>query len=637
MVINTNIPSAYASRVLSGSTNALAKALAKLSSGSRIVSPEDDAAGLAQSMKFSAEIGRIGAARANVGNAISFSQTQDGFMSKIDTALRRMSELATLSADQTKSATDVANYEKEFAELKSFITKSATKTFNTVGLFSASELKDKDLSSIDDESRNARYDALLKTQDTALTTAFDAFVAAPSNLADQITFTGGKATAADNLIETTGAHNLNDGQAVIVRDRGVATGLTVGTTYYVKTDANAAKFSLYTTAAMNTLAAVGADSDGSAGKALVIESVGNYDKLAALRKELGNMAMEWEQKETNSIDRTKQDWSGATTTSVKQVSTATIAGNAATDTFNVTINGKSLATAITMDTTGGDAAAKLANTAIAIRDAINADTDMSAAVVATAALGVVTLTSTVAGNSFTLSATPNNVSGGAAPTFAVATTTQNVAGVDASSTLVKTWGDVHDFWQTRTGQEFAGAKAHVEHATRQAADIINVTTALTDALVAEYKSMYSAVRGYVNNNSAGLEVTDSSDASTFQLKGADVSSITDAIANSTDTNSLSAVMTKTNAASYVTNINTLINNLAGSRAYVGANISRLNMVDSQLAVYGENLAAANSRIIDVDVAVESANYAKQQILVQSGTAMLAQANLLSQSALRLLS
>ena len=144
MVINTNIPSAYASRVLSNSTNSLAKALAKLSSGSRIVSPEDDAAGLAQSMKFSAEIGRIGAARSNVGNAISFSQTQDGFMSKVDSALRRMSELATLAADQTKANSDVANYQKEFAELKSFITKSADKSFNGVGLFSSATLADKD-------------------------------------------------------------------------------------------------------------------------------------------------------------------------------------------------------------------------------------------------------------------------------------------------------------------------------------------------------------------------------------------------------------------------------------------------------------------------------------------------------------
>ena len=136
MVINTNIPSAYASRVLSNSSNNLAKSLAKLSSGSRITSPEDDAAGLAQSMKFGAEIKRIGAARSNVGNASSFSSTQDGFLSKIDTALRRMSELATMAADGTKSADDVGNYNKEFQELKAFVNASATKSFNSVNLFS---------------------------------------------------------------------------------------------------------------------------------------------------------------------------------------------------------------------------------------------------------------------------------------------------------------------------------------------------------------------------------------------------------------------------------------------------------------------------------------------------------------------
>jgi len=96
-------------------------------------------------------------------------------------------------------------------------------------------------------------------------------------------------------------------------------------------------------------------------------------------------------------------------------------------------------------------------------------------------------------------------------------------------------------------------------------------------------------------------------------------------------------LSKSTAESYVAKLTTHINTLAGNRAFVGANISRLNMIDSQLAVYGENLAAANSRIADVNVATESANYAKQQILVQSGTAMLAQANIMPQSALMLLS
>jgi flagellin len=55
-----------------------------------------------------------------------------------------------------------------------------------------------------------------------------------------------------------------------------------------------------------------------------------------------------------------------------------------------------------------------------------------------------------------------------------------------------------------------------------------------------------------------------------------------------------------------------------------------------LSILRDNLSAARSRIVDVDVAEESANFARQQILVQSGTAMLAQANILPQSALRLM-
>ena len=72
------------------------------------------------------------------------------------------------------------------------------------------------------------------------------------------------------------------------------------------------------------------------------------------------------------------------------------------------------------------------------------------------------------------------------------------------------------------------------------------------------------------------------------------------------------------------------------RAKVGANVQRLNLTSEQLSILNENLSAANSRIKDVDVAEESTKFARYNILVQSGTAMLAQANLLPQSALRLL-
>src|SRR5215213_8315840 len=86
MVINTNISAQSSARLLSQSSAMLAKSLARLSSGSKIVSPEDDAAGLAVSMRFDAQINRINAAKNNVGNAISFSQTQDGFLKKVTKA-----------------------------------------------------------------------------------------------------------------------------------------------------------------------------------------------------------------------------------------------------------------------------------------------------------------------------------------------------------------------------------------------------------------------------------------------------------------------------------------------------------------------------------------------------------------------
>jgi len=140
MVINTNTSALSSSRLLQESSAMLSKSLARLSSGSKIVSPEDDAAGLAVSLRFDAQINRINATKNNVGNATSFSQTQDGFVQKIGKALDRMSELAILSQDVTKSSSDKALYQKEFSTLGGYIDNVATKDFNGVSLFSSTAL-----------------------------------------------------------------------------------------------------------------------------------------------------------------------------------------------------------------------------------------------------------------------------------------------------------------------------------------------------------------------------------------------------------------------------------------------------------------------------------------------------------------
>jgi flagellin len=147
MVINTNVSAQSSSRLLGESSALLAKSLTRLSSGSKIVSPEDDAAGLAVSMRFDAQVNRIAAAGKNVSNAISFSQTQDGFLKKVSKALDRMSELAILSQDATKSDSDRGLYDAEFTALEGYILDAAGKAFNGVSLFGTSGLavtKDED-------------------------------------------------------------------------------------------------------------------------------------------------------------------------------------------------------------------------------------------------------------------------------------------------------------------------------------------------------------------------------------------------------------------------------------------------------------------------------------------------------------
>ena len=102
------------------------------------------------------------------------------------------------------------------------------------------------------------------------------------------------------------------------------------------------------------------------------------------------------------------------------------------------------------------------------------------------------------------------------------------------------------------------------------------------------------------------------------------------------TASASNVATIGGATAALTNMKAAITQLATDRANIGAYQSRMQFTSEQLTVSKENLAAAASRIQDVDVAEESTQYARYQILVNSGTAMLAQANQLPQSVLRLL-
>jgi flagellin len=157
-----------------------------------------------------------------------------------------------------------------------------------------------------------------------------------------------------------------------------------------------------------------------------------------------------------------------------------------------------------------------------------------------------------------------------------------------------------------------------------------------------YQKEFSTLAAYVNNVStnnfngvslfggANLNVTINSDGSTFQMTGVNLTTAT------FTTLATDSVSTVTGAATALTAVKAAISQVATDRATLGANEETLTNYSGQLATLNNNLSAANSVIMDVDVATESTNFAKENILVQTGTAMLAQANSLPGIALKLL-
>lgn len=133
--INTNTAAASASFHLSKNNASLQKSLARLSSGSRITQPADDAGGLAVSMKLKGSISRLQGVEKNIGNAISFLQVQDGVLESAGKIVDRMAELKALSQDVLKNSSDIANYNAEFKNLQVQLHQMGDTKFNGVSLF----------------------------------------------------------------------------------------------------------------------------------------------------------------------------------------------------------------------------------------------------------------------------------------------------------------------------------------------------------------------------------------------------------------------------------------------------------------------------------------------------------------------
>ena len=138
-IINTNIQSLNAQRNLSSSQSQLATSMQRLSSGLRINSAKDDAAGLAISERMTTQVRGLTVAMRNANDGISLAQTAEGALSSLGSNLQRIRELAVQSRNATNSAEDRAALDAEVQQLKSEITRIAQQTnFNGTQLLDGS-------------------------------------------------------------------------------------------------------------------------------------------------------------------------------------------------------------------------------------------------------------------------------------------------------------------------------------------------------------------------------------------------------------------------------------------------------------------------------------------------------------------
>jgi flagellin len=259
-VINTNVAAQLTANALTQNQRSMNQTMERLSTGSRINSASDDAAGLSIVSKMDAQITGLNAAARNANDAISMIQTADGATIEIDSMLQRMRELAVQSLNGTNTATDLTNLNNEFANLATEIERVVNTTeYNdtlilngsagTAGVFTfniganASQTVDVDFEDFNlaagSTSGTAGVDTLTITQTILDTYAATDFLVITNTAGDTLTIDATAIAAASgstNLSDVTLAHlitTINDEmddttafEGMLVADNGASTALT---------------------------------------------------------------------------------------------------------------------------------------------------------------------------------------------------------------------------------------------------------------------------------------------------------------------------------------------------------------------------------------------------------------------------
>ena len=675
-VINTNIASLNAQRNLSSSQSDTNQALQRLSSGLRINSAKDDAAGLAISTRFDSQIKGIAVAMRNSSDGVSLAQTAEGALGSMTDSLQRVRELALQAANGTNSASDREALNAEALQLLQEIGRAGESTnFNGVKLLDGSfatsiQIGANSGDSVDVTIGKLTTDTLgvstkngvssVRTSDAlsagnliingvAVGATRDADDVASSTLNN--TSAIAKAAAINRVSDQTGVTAVVDvntlaGSPMTAVPVVTAGTLTInGTDITINTTADNATSRASVVTAINTqskLTGVTAMDSGDAalgvtltaadgrnitlafGGALTAGSTG----LAAPATYAGGFTLV-ANSDVDLIEISGTDVAnagllagtydpGVASTSSKVVTAADGAGATAAvlNAGDLVINGVSIAAANAADDTASFESTTSTKTgsAIAIAAAINKSSD-STGVTATANANI------IAGTQGT-------------PVAGSATLTVNGIGVgltattDAANNRAVAVAAINNV----AGQTGVTAEDNGDGITLTAADGRNITLVATgpDLLTVDddYGIGNVGITTYssVSLSAGGLFTVAGGTNGNDDLEAIGFSAGTFGGAESGLFLKDVDISTQKGANAALAAIDNALNSISGARANLGAIQNRFETTISNLAVSAENLTTSNSRIKDADFASEAAALARSQVLQQAGISVLSQAN-----------
>ncbi len=585
LTVNTNIASLNAQRTLGGSTNALSTSLERLSSGSRINSAKDDAAGLQISNRLTSQINGLSVAVKNANNGVSIAQTAEGAMQESTNIMQRMRDLALQSANGSNSDSDRVALQEEFNALSGELTRIADTTS-----FGGQKILNGKMSNTSFQvGANANETVSFGLSDVSASALKGTFSSASAQGAAP---NGLKATVVGNVVTQDGVAGATPSTVT----GSAAAGLDYGTDKLSFT-VNDKQINLDKTfddknALINEInKQLGADSN-----VVVAEDTTTAGALVF----------------TNASGTGVNITTGATDNKISnllgdapdEVEGTASSGAPVADTTELKLEG-------TFSINGKEVTVVADDSLSSIKTKIDKlNTDQKTGVTANISEGRITLES----------------ANGAAIELAGTTgkDTLSKLGLTAGTTQAKLGSDTS---VTLNGTEIKLAKG---------SDMDSIVTAINTASTGVSASNDGGKLSLFSQND--FSVADGAAGTGLTMLG---------LTAATGDNKHSAIEQESSVANLnitsdggaqqaIQVLDGAMQQIDSERAKLGAVQNRFESTISNLQNVAENASASRARIMDTDYAAESANLAKNQIMQQAGTAMLAQANQLPQAVLSLL-